>query len=141
MVHASNSEQTLERRVANQERMVDVMVTHHEHLAQQIGEMVVGIRDLTTRHQQQAAALMNMERRIPELMAQGIVSAVGNPATWQAGRDAMKRHARDAAGGWILGSLRFLVDKVIWAGVALAAVYIIGGWSAVAALLKIGDRP
>jgi hypothetical protein len=49
----------------------------------------------------------------------------------------MKRQARDAAGGWLLGGLRFLADKVMWAGVALLAVYMVGGWPAIAAALKL----
>jgi hypothetical protein len=54
----------------------------------------------------------------------------------------MKRQARDAAGGWLLGGLRFVADKLMWAGVALLAIYMLGGWPAIAAALKVkGTTP
>ena len=119
------------------ERQQEVWLEHHRMLAQQIAELASGIRAMSVKHAELQQAMVDMERRIPELMAQGIVAAVGNPATWAAGREAMKRQARDAAGGWLLGGLRFIADKLMWAGVALAAVYMLGGWPAIAAALKL----
>lgn len=114
---------TMDDRMHRAERMLSIMGTHHEHLASQIAELTVGIGHL--------------ERRIPELMAAGIVAAVSSPATWEAAQKAMQTRARNAAGGWVLGGLRFVVDKLLWAGLALAAVYMLGGWPAIAGVLKL----
>lgn len=118
---------SIDDRMHRAERMLNVMGTHHEHLASQISELTVGIREL--------------ERRIPELMAQGIVAAVSSPATWEAAQRAMQTRAQAAAGGWLLGSLRFVFDKLLWAGLALLAVYSLGGWPAIAAVLKLKAAP
>lgn len=99
-------------------------------LAKQIAELALFTQQLARQH-------ADMEKRIPELMAEGIVQAVGNPATWQAGREAMRRQAREAAGGWLLGGLRFAFDKIMWIGVALLAIYTVGGWPAIATALKL----
>lgn len=132
------------------ERQAEVWAQHHYTLAQQIAELAVTIRSMSAKNAEMQTvmlamsaknaeiqtALLDMERRIPQLMAEGIVAAVGNPATWQAGREAMKRQARDAAGGWLLGGVRFLADKLLWVGLALIAIYTLGGWPALAAVLK-----
>lgn len=112
------------------EKQNEIWFEHHRMQAQQIAELTLAMQRLATQHAE-------MEQRIPQLMAQGIVQAVGNPATWQAGREAMRRQAREAAGGWLLGGLRFALDKLLWAGVALVAIYALGGWPAIAAALKI----
>lgn len=114
---------SLDERMHRAERTLSVQGAHHEHLANQISELTVGIREL--------------ERRIPELMAAGIVAAVSSPATWEAAQTAMQTRARNAAGGWVLGGARFLFDKLLWAGLALLAVYTLGGWPAIAAMLKL----
>lgn len=119
------------------ERQHEVWAQHHHMLATQIAELTVGIRAMSAKNAEMQDALLTMERRIPELMAAGIVAAVGNPATWAAGREAMRRQAQQAAGGWLLGGLRFIADKLMWAGVALLAVYMLGGWPAIAAALKL----
>lgn len=118
---------SLDDRMHRAERMLGVMSTHHDHLAGQISELTVGIREL--------------ERRIPALMAEGIVAAVSSPDTWEAAQRAMQARAHAAAGGWLIGGLRFVFDKLLWAGVALAAVYMLGGWPAIAALLKLKAAP
>lgn len=120
----------LHERVDDVEKQNHVWAEHHRMLAQQIAELTLATQRLAKQHAE-------MEQRIPELMAAGIVQAVGNPATWQAGREAMRRQAREAAGGWLLGGLRFVVDKMLWTGVALLAIYTLGGWPAIAAALKL----
>ncbi|MGI9217126.1 MAG: hypothetical protein ACR2JA_09045 [Hydrogenophaga sp.] len=114
---------SMDERMHRAERTLNIQGAHHEHLANQISELTVGIREL--------------ERRIPELMAQGIVAAVSSPATWEAAQNAMQARALNAAGGWLIGSLRFVVDKLLWACLALLAVYTLGGWPAIAAMLKL----
>lgn len=111
------------------EQQNEVWIEHHRVLAEQIAELTLATQRLAEQNKE-------IERRIPELTAQGITSAVGNPATWRAAREAMRKQARDAAGNWVLGSLRFVFDKVMWAAVALAAIYMLGGWPALATVLK-----
>lgn len=138
------------------ERQAEVWAQHHHTLAQQIAELTVTIRSMAAKNAEiQTAllsmsaksaeiqtALLDMERRIPTLMAEGILAAVGDPQTWQAGREAMRRQAQQAAGGWLLGGVRFILDKLLWAGVALLAIYMLGGWPAIAAALKVkGTTP
>lgn len=106
-------------------------------LAQQIGELTVGINKLREENVELRQAFTTMEDRIPTLMAQGIAAAVGNPATWEAARVAMHRQAKDAAGGIVLRGVRFLVDKLFWGAVAVGALYMMGGWPAVAAIVKL----
>lgn len=112
------------------EKQNEIWLEHHRMLAQQIAELTIAMQRLAKQQGE-------MEQRIPELMAAGIVRAVGNPATWQAGREAMRRQAREAAGGWLLGGLRFAFDKLMWVGVAFLAIYTLGGWPAIAAIMKI----
>lgn len=120
----------LHERLSDMERQNGIWAEHHRLLAQQIAQLTLATQKLATQHAE-------MEQRIPELMAAGIVQAVGNPATWAAGREAMRRQAQQAAGGWLLGGLRFIFDKLMWAGVALLAIYMLGGWPAIAAALKL----
>lgn len=127
----------LHERMDATERQNEIWAQHHHMLAQQIAELAVGVKAMSAKNSEMQQSLLDMERRIPELMAAGIVAAVGNPATWQAGREAMKRQARDAAGGWLLGGVKFLLDKFLWAAVALVAIYAMGGWPALAGVLKL----
>lgn len=133
----TNDEPSLAVRIDAVERQNEVWFTHHRTLAQQISELAIGVKGLRDENIELRGAIVNMENRIPELMAAGIVAAVGNPATWQAGREAMHRQAKEAAGGWLLGGLRFIFDKFIWICVGLAAIYTLGGWNAVASVLRI----
>ena len=94
-----------------------------ELLTNQMAELVVEMRA--------------MRAEVPSMMADGIRAAVGDPETWAAAKRAMSEQAQSAAGGWLLGMLRFAVDKVVWAMVALVAVYWAGGFPALMALLKL----
>lgn len=102
---------------------LDAMTVHGHTVAQQVAELTI--------------AMKLMEDRIPDLMARGIVAAVGSPDTWTAAKKAMRKEAQDAAGGWLLGLVKFAVDKVMWAGLFLLAVYWVGGVPALVALFKM----
>ena len=102
---------------------LDAMTVHGHTVAQQVAELTV--------------AMKLMEDRIPDLMARGIVAAVGSPDTWTAAKKAMRKEAQDAAGGWLLGMFKFALDKVMWAGLFLLAVYWVGGVPALVALFKM----
>lgn len=107
---------------SNDERL-DAMTVHGQTVAQQVAELTI--------------AMSLMKDQIPELMARGIVAAVGSPETWTAAKKAMRKEAQDAAGGWLLGMFKFAIDKVMWAGLFLLAVYWVGGMPALVALFKI----
>ena len=133
----SDTPPNLVDRVEAIEQQGKVWATHHYMLAQQIGELTVGINKLREENVELRQAFTTMEDRIPTLMAQGIAAAVGNPATWEAARAAMHRQAKDATGGIVLRGVRFLVDKLFWGAVAVGALYMMGGWPAVAAIVKL----
>jgi hypothetical protein len=82
-------------------------------------------------------AMKSMKAEIPELMARGIVSAVGSPETWTAAKKAMRKEAQDAAGSWLMGIIKFALDKVMWGALFLVAVYWVGGMPALVGLLKL----
>lgn len=119
------------------EKQQDIAFEHHRVLATQIAELATNINKLTRENTELRQSMNDMQQRIPQLMAEGIAAAVGNPATWAAAREAMRRQAQQAAGGWLLGGLRFVLDKCLWAGLALLAVYLLGGWPALATALKL----
>lgn len=102
-----------DRRLETMERIVGIQATHHEHLARQIAELTVAMHDL--------------RREIPELMAQGLVRAVGDPKTWEAARQAMKVQARDAAGGAVMGAMASVWDKAKWVIVGIACLWALRG--------------
>lgn len=66
----------------------------------------------------------------------GITRAVSNPKLWEAAGAAMRQQAQSAAGGWLLGGLKAAATRLAWIVAAIAAVYALGGWGAVLALLK-----
>lgn len=132
-----DEEPTLKDRVIAVENQNEVWFSHHRMLAQQIGELAVGVEGLRKENAELRGAITGMENRIPELMAAGIASALGNPLTWQAARSAMHQQAKEAAGGWLLGGIKFALDKLMWIALALGALYTMGGWSAIASVLKI----
>lgn len=81
-------------------------------------------------------AQRDMPAQIERAVAAGIRSAVADPALWEAAGQAMRSQAQSAAGGWLLGGVRSVVTRVAWIVAVVAAVYALGGWGAVVALLK-----
>jgi uncharacterized coiled-coil protein SlyX len=111
--HPHETEARADRRLETLERIVGIQATHHEHLARQIAELTVSMQEL--------------RRDIPELMAQGLVRAVGDPKTWEAARQAMRVQAKDAAGGAVLGALGAVWDKVKWVIVGIVCLWALRG--------------
>lgn len=105
------------------DQRLDAMTLHGRTVAQQVAELTI--------------AMKLMEDRIPELMARGIVAAVGSPDTWTAAKKAMRKEAQDAAGSWTMGLLKFALDKGMWGALFLLAVYWVGGMPALAGFLKL----
>lgn len=73
---------------------------------------------------------------IEHAVAAGIRQAVADPAVWEAAGLAMRSQAQSAAGGWLLGGVRALATRAAWVVVIVAAVYALGGWGALLAILK-----
>lgn len=104
-----------------------------EHFDRAIGLTLDAIEQL--RAQQADAA------HIEAAVAAGIRRAVADPEMWEAASHAMRAQAQTAAGGWLLGGVRSLATRAAWVVAILAAVYALGGWGAVVALIKTHGGP
>mgnify|MGYP003489826559 FL=1 len=109
--------------LASPDQRLEVTTVHGHTVAAQVAELTM--------------AMKSMKAEIPELMARGIVSAVGNPETWTAAKKAMRKEAQDVAGNWLMGIIKFALDKVMWGALFLVAVYWVGGMPALVGLLKL----
>lgn len=92
---------------------------------------------VTVQIQELSVKFDNLEHHVPAMVAQGIVAAVGDPATWEAMRSGMRKSAEKAAGGWVMGSVKWAFDKVLAGVVVLILVYSVGGLPAVLTMLKL----
>lgn len=110
-------------RLEAQEMSLRAMFNHHQHVSREMAEF--------------GGQLTQLKTDIPKMMAEGIVSAVGNPKTWSAAKAATKVEAQQAAGGAVLGAMKFVIDKLIWTAVGLFAIYSLGGMPALLAMFKI----
>lgn len=85
-------------------------------------------------------ALRGDVQAMPDQIGQAIQAAnmrtVSDPAFWAAAGEALQRQARDQAGGFVLGGLKALARKLGWLLLIVGGVYLVGGWSALAALWK-----
>lgn len=85
------------------------------HLEEQMADIAVVMRDAVTA---------------------GLRDAVADPQLWDAAGKAMRQQAQSAAGGWLLGGVGALGKRLAWIVAIAAGVYALGGWSALAALIK-----
>ncbi len=71
----------------------------------------------------------------------GVQAAFADPATWETGITAIKRHLSDAAekesGRWVVGWIKWLMKKAALGVAILAVLYYTGGLPAVLAWLKV----
>lgn len=85
-------------------------------------------------------ALRGDVQSMPELIGRAIHEAnmrtVSDPAFWAAAGEALRNQARDHAGNFVLDGLRSALRKLGWLLLIVGGVYLIGGWSALAALWK-----
>ena len=127
----------------------------HDHAVDDLRERVNQADDLAAEHearldmvwrateqvtvqiQELSIKFDNLERHVPRMVAEGIVAAVGDPATWEAMRSGMRKSAEKAAGGWVMGSVKWAFDKVLAGVVVLILVYSVGGLPALLAMLKL----
>ena len=77
-----------------------------------------------------------MRDEVVHAIEQGIMRAVSNPALYTAATHAIQAQARQHAGGWLFRGAAALASKAGWVAVALLAVYSLGGFPAVLAMLK-----
>lgn len=73
---------------------------------------------------------------IRDAVREGIREAVADPDLWAAAGAAMRSQAQSAAGGLILGGLRQILGRLAWVLVIGGGVYLLGGWSALAGMVK-----
>lgn len=98
--------------------------------------------DTAPTHQHLLDALKGMSDRAitPEQLAEavraGLHAAAADPQLWIAVSEAIGQRARSEAGGWLFGRLRAFASRMIWFLIIGSAVYMVGGWSALAALFK-----
>lgn len=89
------------------------------------------------RHDEELETMRQMMcTQIADSIEAGIMRAVSNPALWSAAGDAIQSQARAKAGGWLFGGLSALLSRIGWVMLAIAAVYTLGGWSAIVAMVK-----
>ena len=77
-----------------------------------------------------------MRELVAEATADGIKRAVSDPALWAAASEGMRQHAANEAGGWLLSGMKAAFSRVMWVALIGLAVYMVGGWTALAALFK-----
>lgn len=79
------------------------------------------------------ADVQAMPDHIGRAMQDAIMRSVSDPLLWAAAGQALRRHARDQAGGWLFGGLKAIGTRIGWALIVVGGVYLMGGWSALAA--------
>jgi len=96
---------------------------------------------VTVQIQELSGKFDQLERHVPAMVAQGIVAAVGDPATWEAMRSGMRKSAEKAAGGWVMSTIKWAFDKALAGVVVLILVYSVGGLPALLAMLELKASP
>jgi hypothetical protein len=76
--------------------------------------------------------------QIATAVAHGIAQAVSDPKVWSAALVAVQSRAKTEAGGWLFGGLKAVFSKIAWVLFIGMGIYLVGGWSALAAFLKTG---
>jgi hypothetical protein len=80
--------------------------------------------------------VLAMPERIGEAIQQANMRTVSDPAFWAAAGAALRREARDQAGGFVLDGVRNTFRWVAWVLLIGMGVYLVGGWTALLALVK-----
>jgi hypothetical protein len=80
--------------------------------------------------------VLAMPERIGEAIQQANMRTVSDPAFWSAAGAALRREARDQAGGFVLDGVRNTFRWVAWVMLIGMGVYLVGGWTALLALVK-----
>lgn len=103
------------------------------HTIDQLGHIKEVVTDL------HASALT--QEAVRHAMADGLFDAINRPEFWPTLSSGLQRHARDEAGGWLLGSLKTALSRVLLFTVIGLLVYLVGGWTALVSFFKSGTHP
>ena len=75
-----------------------------------------------------------------EGLKEGLREVLADPATWEAGSDGLRAHAKNKAGGFVLGGIASVFTRLAWIVIAGLAIYMVGGRSALVAFFKTGGH-
>ena len=106
----------------------------HEPGAKEVLDAVLHVQDQITDVRGEAINANDMRLAIEH----GIRAAVSDPALWSAAIRAMQTHAKAEAGGWLFGGIGAALSKAAWMVIIGLAIYLVGGWSALASFVKSG---
>jgi len=96
------------------------------HVIDQLGELREAMSEVAT------------PDGIAKAVEDGMRSALVNPETWAEAMKGIQKAAQQEAGGWLIGGIKSFLSRVAWVVVIGLGVYMLGGWTALAALLKSG---
>lgn len=82
-----------------------------------------------------------IRRQMHAAVVDGLRDVASDPEFWAAAAGAMRKHAQQQAGGFVMGTLGALLSRALIVCVALWAVYSLGGLPALVAWLKSGGQP
>lgn len=119
----------LRERVHEHEQVIEGVYSNTRLMAQQVSGLSLQVQEL-------ARDVRTLRDETPAMLMASAIAIVGNPEVWAAGRAAMASHARDAAGGWLLGWMGSLFTKPLGILVLLLVLYQFGGIPAVWGWIK-----
>ena len=104
----------------------DTSASRDDYLAAQIA-----------RHDDELEAMRElMCTQVSTAIEQGIMRAVSNPDLWAQAGMAIQAQAKQRAGGWLFSGLGAIFSRAGWIVMAVIAVYSLGGFPALAAMVK-----
>jgi hypothetical protein len=116
-------------RLDEHEQVIEGMYQNGRLVTEQMASLALKVEGL-------AESVTRMREEAPALLMASAIAIVGNPEVWDAGRKAMASHARNAAGGWLLGWLGALVTRPLGIVALLLVLYQFGGLPAVWGWIK-----
>lgn len=89
------------------------------------------------RHDEELDTMRKMMcAQVSDAIEQGIMRAVSNPDLWAQAGLAIQAQAKQRAGGWLFSGLGAIFSRAGWIVMAVIAVYSLGGFPALAAMVK-----
>ena len=80
------------------------------------------------------------EAKLRDAVSAGIREAVSDPELWTQMLRAVQAHAQQEAGGWLFGGIKAALSKLAWFIVIGLGIYLMCGWTGLAAFLKSGSN-
>lgn len=88
-------------------------------------------------HEQLAeVAAASSPANLQAAVASGIREAATDPELWASIMTAVRTQAQQEAGGWLLGGIKAVFNRLALLVVVGMGVYLLGGWSALVAIFK-----